>query len=335
MSQSKLRWGILGCAAIAFRAVIPGIRASQRGEVVAIASRNIEKAKEAAEKEGIPTFYGSYEELLADKNIDAVYIPLPNHIHMEWTVKAAEAGKHVLCEKPLAMNAEEASIMVDACNKAGVYLAEAFMYRHHPRYDRIKEIIRSGEIGELRGIHAVFTFNGAGNKENIRFKQSMGGGSIYDVGVYPISAARYILESEPEAATVHAFHSPEHDHVDMMASGLLEFPNHVGLTFDCAMWAAFRNSMEILGTEGRIELPYAFLSKGGSSANFFVTVQNDRREEEVSTDDPYALQSDDLANAVFDGKALKIPSEDAIKNMRVVDACLKSGKERKRIVIQG
>lgn len=244
--SSKLRWGVLGCAGIAKRSVIPGIQASQTGVVAAIASRNLNTAEETAKSLDIPTAYGSYEALLADETIDAVYIPLPNHLHMEWTIKAAEAGKHVLCEKPIALNADEARRMVDACSAAGVHLAEAFMYRYHPRFDVIKNIIQSGEIGEVRGLHSTFTFNNAGDASNVRYRKAWGGGSIYDVGCYPISVARMLLGEEPQAATVHGLLSPEHDNVDMMASGILEFSGGVALSFDCGMWADFRNTLEIL-----------------------------------------------------------------------------------------
>ncbi|GMA60449.1 deoxyfructose oxidoreductase [Alicyclobacillus fastidiosus] len=259
MSDRKLRWGVLGCARIATQAVIPGIQESETGEVVAIASRDSSKAKETAAKLGIPIVYDSYDALLASNDVDAVYIPLPNHLHKDWAIMTAEAGKHVLCEKPIALNAHEAKEMVDACERAQVKLAEAFMYRHHPRYERMKTIIDSGEIGDIRGIHGTFTFNNAQDTNNVRYKRFMGGGGLYDVGCYPISAARLILGREPEAATVQAFHSPEHDNVDMMASGLIEFPGAVGLTFDCGMWADFRNTLEILGTDGRIVVPNAFV----------------------------------------------------------------------------
>jgi xylose dehydrogenase (NAD/NADP) len=333
MEQKKLRWGILGCAGIAKRAVIPGIQASETGVTAAIASRNEDKAKETAAQFNIPTAYGSYEALLEDENIDAVYIPLPNHLHKEWTIKAAEAGKHVLCEKPIALNAEEAAEMAAACNKAGVKLVEAFMYRHHPRYAMIQEVIKSGEIGLIRGIHGAFTFNSSQNHNNVRFNNEWGGGSLYDVGVYPISAARMILGQEPEAATVHAFFSPEHDNVDMMASGLLEFPGHVALTFDCGMWAAGRNVLEILGSDGRIELPCAFVNHFNADDHFFVTVKGERREVEVPYINQYALQADDFGRSVLEGTDLKFQSSDAIQNMLVIDACLKSARERIRVVL--
>jgi xylose dehydrogenase (NAD/NADP) len=333
MGANQLRWGILGCAGIAVRAVIPGIRASETGVVAAIASRDLAKSKEMAAQLNIDKAYGSYEELLADSEIDAVYIPLPNHLHMEWTLRAAQAGKHVLCEKPIALDAAQAEKMVTACEQAGVQLAEAFMYRHHPRYFGIKEIIRSGEIGSIRGIHGAFTFNNAASGSNVRFHRFMGGGSLYDVGCYPISAARYLLEQEPNAATMHAFFSPEHDDVDMMASGLLEFTGGVALTFDCGMWAAGRNTLEVLGDLGRIELPSAFVTPPSPGSNFFVITKEGRREVAVPDVNQYALQADDMAYAVWGKKPLRFESMDAVRNMRVIDACLQSAREHARIVI--
>lgn len=330
MTQNrKLRWGILGTASIAARAVIPGIRESELGEVVAIASRDADKAAQMARQFGIEKAYSSYESVLSDPDIDAVYIPLPNHLHKDWTIRAAQAGKHVLCEKPLALDAAEAAEMVDACRDAGVQLAEAFMYRYHPRYTRIKEIIQSGEIGDIRGIHGTFTFNNAGDKNNVRYKRYMGGGSIYDVGCYPISAARLILGTEPEAVTVQAFFSPEHDDVDMMASGLIEFPQNVALTFDCSMWAAGRNTLEVLGTDGRVEVPFAFLG----DANFFVVTKDGRREESFELLNPYALQADQFARSVLKDEPLLFAPSDAVKNMKVIDACLESARERSRITL--
>lgn len=333
MEQRKLRWGILGCAGIAKRAVIPGTKQSETGVVAAIASRDESKAIQTAQELGIPVAYGSYEALLSDDSIDAIYIPLPNHLHKEWTIKAAEAGKHVLCEKPIGLNAEEAAEMKAACDKAGVKLAEAFMHRHHPRYAMIKEIIKSGEIGQVRGIHGAFTFNSSQNKGNVRFNEFMGGGSLYDVGVYPISSARYILEQEPEAATVHAFFSPEHDNVDMMASGIIEFPGGVALTFDCGMWAAGRNTLEILGTDGRIEVPCAYVSRQNEEDHFFVTVKGERREVQVPYVNQYSLQADNFGRSILEEASQLFDGSDAVLNMKVVDACLKSAKERIRVVI--
>lgn len=329
----KIRWGIIGCAGIAINAVIPAIQQSQTGEVVAVASRGEDKAKQTAEKLGIARAYSSYEALLSDSDIDAVYIPLPNHLHMEWTILAARAGKHVLCEKPFALDAQQAIEMVQACEAAGVKLAEAFMYRHHSRYDRIKEIIKSGEIGELRVINGSFTFNSAeGSMDNVRFKEAMGGGSLYDVGCYPLSAARYLLEQEPEAVTVHALFSPKHDNVDMMASGMVEFRDSVALTFDCGMWADFRNTLQIVGTLGRIEVPSAFIV-APDAAGFYVTAKGERREESFPLINQYSAQVDDFGRSILTGEALRFSGKDAVQNMRVIDACLRSAKERKRVEV--
>lgn len=331
MSQ-KLRWGILGCASIAKRSVIPGLQQSRLNEVAAIASRDQDKATQAAEELNIPTAYGSYESLLADSSIDAIYIPLPNHLHKEWSIRAAEAGKHILCEKPLALTEAEAAEMAEAAAKAGVLLAEAFMYRYHPRYDMIKELITSGAIGEVRGIRSAFTFNSSANHGNVRFRKDWGGGSIYDVGCYPINAARILLDKEPEAVTVQALFSPEHDHVDMMASGLIEFEGDVSLTFDCGMWAAYRNPLEVVGMEGLIEVPFAY-SLPENGANFFLTTGDGRKEIEVPLANAYSEQGDHMAEAILNNKPLRFPTEDAIHNMKVIDACLQSAHERKRIVL--
>ncbi|NBC67534.1 Gfo/Idh/MocA family oxidoreductase [Paenibacillus sacheonensis] len=325
----KLRWGVIGCAGIAVHSVIPGIKLSETGEVTAIASRDSAKAEETAAKLGIAKAYGSYEEILADQDIDAIYIPLPNHLHMEWSIRAMEAGKHVLCEKPIALNAEEAQRMADAAEKNDVHLAEAFMYRNHPRYDEIKAIIDSGEIGEIRGIHGAFTFNNAGDAKNVRYRKDWGGGSLYDVGCYPISAARLILGAEPEAATVHALISPEHDNVDMMASGILEFPNNVALTFDCGMWAAFRNTLEVLGTEGRIEVPSAFIG----DAEYYVITKDGKREVKQPSLNQYALQADAFARNVWGEQPVRFAPADAVANMKVIDACLESAYSRKRVTL--
>lgn len=329
----KLKWGIIGTAGIAKYSVIPGIKASETGEVIAIASRSEETARKAAAELDIAKAYGSYEELLSDSEIEAVYIPLPNHLHKEWTIRAAEAGKHVLCEKPIALNAAEAEEMVLACQKAGVQLAEAFMYRHHPRYQRVKEILASGEIGAIRGIHATFTFSNPNDKDNVRFKKGMGGGSLYDVGCYPLSAARFLLEEEPEAATIHAFFSEEHDHVDMMASGLVEFSNSVALTFDCGMWASFRNEIEILGSDGRIEIPAAFVGGKETNGNFIVHSKDGQRQEEIVALNQYSIQADNFAKAIFDNQPLSFAPSDAIQNMKLLDACLESAHARTRVTL--
>lgn len=327
-----LRWGILGCAAIADRAVIPAIQASETGQLVGIASRDESKAKNKAEQFDIPKYYGSYEALLADPDIDAVYIPLPNHLHKQWTIAAAQAGKHILCEKPLALNAQEAQEMVDACKEAGVHLAEAFMYRHHPRIARVKEIIASGEIGELRAIRGSFTFDGAENKGDIRFVKEWGGGSLFDIGCYPLSAARLIMGVEPEAVTVHALFSPEHGDVDMMASGLVEFPGNISLTFDCGMWAPFRNELEVVGSKGTIIVNQTFVPNKDNDT-ITIRVGDNSRQEGPYGVNAYVSQSDQFARTVWGEEEAAYSAQDAVGNMRLLDACLASARSRSRVVL--
>lgn len=329
MTERKVRWGIMSTAGIGRGSVIPGIQGSERNVVKAVASRSLEKAQAFAKDLDIPTVYGSYEELLNDPEIDAVYIPLPNHLHKVWAIKAAQAGKHILCEKPIALDEIEAAELVEACKEANVQVAEGYMYRHQQRYEDIKALIHSGEIGEVRGIRGAFTFNGAGNAGNIRFTKEWGGGSIYDVGCYPISAARFLLDEEPKAVTAHALFSPEHGNVDMMASGIMEFSNGVALTFDCGMWAAFRNDLEILGTNGRIVLNEAYIG----DQSYQVTKGGETTTVSVENINSYILQADDFANAVLDGKPLKFSGEDIIQNAKAVKAALTSAEKQERIVL--
>lgn len=333
MEQSNnhpLRWGIVGCAGIAINAVMPAIQQSTTGSLAAVASRNLEKSREVASRFDVSKAYSSYEELLADEDIDAVYIPLPNHLHKEWAIRAAEAGKHVLCEKPLALTAAEAEEMAAAAAKAGVVLAEAFMYRHHPRWSRIRAILDGGEIGDLRAIRGAFTFNNAEDLANIRLKPEWGGGSLYDVGCYPLNAARFLLGQEPEAVTVLAQFSDRHGGVDMMASGLAEFPGGIGLTFDCGMWTEHRQLLEIVGSGGTIELPLAFTA-GGDDAAFTVTVRGEKRTEVPESANPYVAELDDFAAAAFGEHPQRFAPADAVKGMAVLEACLTSARERRRV----
>ena len=320
----------MSTANIGYHSVVPGIQASKRNEVVAVASRSLENAQKFADELGIPKAYGSYEQLLSDPEIDAVYIPLPNHLHKEWTLKSAEAGKHILCEKPIALDGDDAREMVAACENEGVLLAEAFMYRHQQKYQDIKKRIANGEIGDVRGIHGVFTFNNSGDYNNIRYTKEWGGGSIYDIGCYPISAARLLLNEEPSAVTTHAFFSPEHGNVDMMASGLMEFSNGVALTFDCAMWAESRSTLEILGSDGRIVLKNAY-----SGEQSYDIIKGDQIEEiRGETINSYSLQADSFAESVLDEKPLKFPLSDIINNMKAVKAALVSAEKRERVLIK-
>lgn len=335
MIKRQLRWGILGCANIAIRALIPAIRASQTGTLLAIASRDRGKVNEVAAQHAIPRAYASYESLLADPEVDAVYIPLPNHLHREWTIRAAAAGKHILCEKPLALNAAEAEEMVEACARHSVQLAEAFMYRYHPRYDRVRAVIAAGEIGAVRSLHGSFRFNISGRPGNVRLVNAYGGGSIYDVGCYPISAARLLLGQEPEAVTVHAHFAPEFDGVDMNACGLVEFPGGVSLGFDSSLWSDRHEHLEIVGSEGRILLSPAFIAHTAEAAAFTVISRGEQRVEQPAHRNSYTEQVDALGRTVLDGEPPRFSAADAVANMRVLDACYRSARTRARVSVAG
>ncbi|WP_274361624.1 Gfo/Idh/MocA family protein [Paenibacillus thermotolerans] len=333
-SSCKVRWGILGCADIALRWVIPAIQQSETGVVAAIASRDPRKAADAAQAHGIPIAAASYEQLIGLEEIDAVYIPLPNHLHCEWTVKAAQAGKHVLCEKPLSLNAAQAEEMAAACRKAQVHLAEAFMYRHHPRYEFLKETIRSGEIGEIRAFHGSFTFDISMRKNDVRFRSEFGGGAFYDDGCYPVSAARFLLGEEPEAVTFHSFRSSEHDGVDMMNSGLMEFPKGVGATLQFGMWCDGTNEITILGSKGSIYVPSAFYYDPPAETAVVVKSGGTTREERFPPLNHYMIQADDFGRSVLEGRQPLFGSADAVNNMRALEACIRSARERSRVPVE-
>ena len=253
--MTDLRWGILSTADIGRKKVIPGLQAADRSTVVAIASRDEVRAREAAVALGIPRIHGSYEALLADPDVDAVYIPLPNHLHATWTIAAAQAGKHVLCEKPLATTAADAERMIDACDRAGVQLMEAFMYRHHPSWVAARELVQSGRIGKLVAVQSWFSYfnDDATNIRNIR---EYGGGALYDVGCYNVNLSRMLFESEPrrvEASIVRDVTSG----VDILTSALLEFETGVA-TFTCSTRAEDDQRVHIYGTEGRIDIDIPF-----------------------------------------------------------------------------
>jgi len=327
----RLRWGVLGTAGIA-DTVVPAIARSEHCEVVAIASRTLARARDKADLLGVGTAYGSYEELLADPAIDAVYVPLPNFLHREWVLAAVAAGKHVLCEKPLAITADQAQEMVDAAQAAGVVLAEAFMYGHHPRYDRLHEVVRSGEIGEVRSITGTFTFDASDEPDSTVFAGHPGGGAIYDVGCYPMHAARTMLGTEPLAVTAHAQVSPAHGGIDMMTCALVEFPDGVSLLLQCGMWTADEDSLRILGSKGRIEMPSAFFAAAGAEG-FSVQVGDRRRCEQVPGGDHYTLQADRLARAVLFGAPLRYPAQDPVWGAAALEACVESLRTRSRVAV--
>lgn len=324
--MSKLRWGVLGVAGIAVKKVLPAMKQCARAEVVGIASRNLGRAREAAARLGISQAYGSYEELLAAPNIDVIYNPLPNHLHVPWSIKAADAGKHVLCEKPIGMNAAEVSKLIQARERTRVKIGEAFMVRTHPQWLRARELVRSGAIGELRAIISAFSYYNADPK-NIRNIPEMGGGGIMDIGCYPINTARFLFEREPVRVAALIDRDPQMG-TDRLSSAVLDFsPGQV--IFTCSTQLVPFQRMQVLGTRGRIdiEIPYnippdrpsrIFIDDGSELAG------RNARVEEFPAVDQYTLQADEFSRAVQEDTEVPVPLEDALNNMQVIDAVLRS-----------
>jgi len=253
--SDKVRWGGLGVAGIAVKKVIPGMQKGTRAEIVAIASRDRERAQTAAKQLTIPKAYGSYQELLADPEVDAVYNPLPNHLHVPWAIKAAEAGKHVLCEKPIALRADEVTPLIEVRDRMRVKIGEAFMVRTHPMWLRAREIIRSGALGELRAIMSGFSYSNR-DPHNIRNVPEFGGGGIMDIGCYPITMSRFLFEREPTRVASVLDHDPEMK-VDRLSSAMLDFAPGQAI-FTCSTQLVPFQRMQIFGTRARIEIeiPY-------------------------------------------------------------------------------
>jgi predicted dehydrogenase len=318
----KVTWGILGCARIARRGLIPGIQQSQRGDLVAIASRDRDKAAAWAAEFAIPTAYGSYEALLDDPRVRAVYIPLPNELHAPWTIRAAAAGKHVLCDKPLARDPDEADQMIAACRSAGVRLMEGYMWRHHPRTVRSLDLLRGGTIGELRLVRASFSFDI--DRGDWRLDPRRGGGALWDIGGYGINAARLFCGAEPTA--VEAFARWHATGVDMTLTATLQFPEGVLAQVDCSFELPYRCHIELLGTRGAIELPRAFLP--GDRPQIIIHRENDTESLELGPcPSQYAEMIDGFCHSIDAGKLL-VPAEDGGANTRVLHRVLTSAGNR-------
>jgi predicted dehydrogenase len=326
MTARKTRWGILGVAKIALEKVIPAIQAGASGEVVAIASRSLAKAQAAADRLHISRAYGSYEELLADASVDAVYIPLPNHLHVPWSIRALEAGKHVLCEKPIATSAAEAETLIEVAARTGRLVQEAAMVRTHPRWLGAREIVRSGRIGELRSITAFFSYFNE-SPTNVRHDPAMGGGGLLDIGFYPVTLARFLFEAEP-VRVVGALEIDPRFGVDRLASAILEFARGHAI-FTCSTQLMPHQSADILGTRGRIamEIPWSMPHERPSRL-VVEAIDRPGQLDEVSfaACDQWGVQCDLFCEAIATGRPAPIPIEDAVANMRVIDALFRSAR---------
>ncbi len=314
--RQKIRWGVLGNAKIGREKVIPAMQKGALSEVVALASRDVEKARPVCDALGIATLHGSYEALLADPNVDAIYNPLPNDLHVPWSIRAAEAGKHVLCEKPIGLDVAEAEQLIAARDRTGVKIGEAFMAKTHPQWLRAKEVVDSGHIGELRLMTCVFSyFNADGN--NIRNKVSAGGGGVMDIGCYPITLSRMIFGGEP----VRVQSSVERDPVfgtDRLASAILDYAQGQ-CVFSCSTQLNPYQRVIIFGTKGRVEIEIPFNALPDRPMRILVEPGG---WEELPVCDQYTIQGDLFSKAILEDGPVPVPLEDSLGNMRVIAAVL-------------
>ena len=327
VSYEPVRWGVLSTAKIGREKVIPAMQRSRLSRVTAIASRDLERARQIAQDLDIPKAYGSYQELINDPRIEAIYNPLPNHLHVPWSARAAEAGKHVLCEKPLALTAPEAKTLVGVRDRTGVLIEEAFMVRHHPQWRRVRDLVREGRIGRLRATQGFFSYKNL-DPANIRNKADIGGGGIYDIGCYPITMSRFIFEAEPSRVIALIERDPEMN-IDRLASAILEYDAGQA-SFVCSTQLVPYQRMQVFGAAGRIEVeipfnappdrPCRILVDDGSSA----PSTSSAITETFEVVDQYTAQGDDFSLAIRRGEPLEFPLENAVHNMSILDALFRS-----------
>jgi predicted dehydrogenase len=326
--NKKVRWGVLGAANIAVKKVIPSMQAGENCEITAIASRSLEKAKQAAKALNIPKFYGSYEELLADADIEAIYIPLPNDQHLEWASKAAQAGKHVLCEKPLGLNAAEVRRLIEIRDETGVKIQEAFMVRTHPQWLAVRDLIRTGRIGDLRAINCFFSYFND-DKSNIRNKSEMGGGALMDIGCYCINLSRFIFEDEPRKV-VSLIERDAETGIDKLTSAMLDFPRGQAV-FTCSTQLVPYQRLHFLGTKGRIEVEIPVNTPTDTPTRIYIDDGSDLYGKNIETIEfeaanQFMIQGDLFSQAVRENSEQRISLEDSFKNMAVIDAVFRSAK---------
>jgi predicted dehydrogenase len=325
---NKVRWGVLSTADFGIRKSIPAMQKGECSEIRAIASRDLRKAEEAARALGIPKAYGSYEELLRDPEIEAIYNPLPNHMHVRWSIKAAEAGKHVLCEKPLSMNVAEARELLRVQEKTGVKIGEAFMVRTHPQWLRARELVDSGRVGTLRTITGYFSYFNRDPK-NIRNIPETGGGALMDIGCYPITISRFMFGEEPSRVIGLLEQDPDMK-TDRLASVILEFPSGHAI-FTVSTQLVQYQRMHFIGTKGRIEIEIPFNAPNDRACRIFIDDGGDIFGKGIATEtlptcDQYTIQGDIFSRAIREAGEVPVPLSDAIKNMSVIDAIFRSAQ---------
>jgi predicted dehydrogenase len=322
-----VRWGILSTSSFAEKTFLPGLQRAKHVEVAAVASRDLSRAQAFATRTGIATAYGSYEELLADPTIDVIYIALPNHLHVEWTKRAAEAGKHVMCEKPMGLNRAELNVLLPLASK--VHIAEAFMVRFHPQWIEVRERIRNGEFGRITHMHSVFAYNNtdAGNIRNIA---SIGGGALYDIGCYTIVAARWFLEADPVRVAAVIDRDPTFG-TDRLTSALFDFGDGRTASVSASTQSVYHQRVQIYGTAGRVEITVPFNQPQTEPVTYFThdgsTVAGlDAPRFDVPTNDQYASQADAFCLRVRNEAPTDGPLRDAMANMAAIDATFLSAQ---------
>jgi len=331
VSGQKVQWGVLGVAGIAVKKVIPAMQKGSWSEIAAIASRDPRKAHEAATKFDIAKACGSYEELLRDPEIEAIYNPLPNHLHVPWSIKAAEAGKHVLCEKPIGLTVREARSLLAARDRTGVKIGEAFMVKTHPQWVRVRDLISKGVVGKLRSTIGAFSYFNR-DPQNVRNVAEWGGGGLLDIGCYPITISRWILGEEPLRVVALLEADPEFG-TDRLSSAMMEFPSGHSI-FTCSTQLVPYQRMQFLGTEGRIEIKIPFNAPNDRPCEILIDDGKDVlgsgiTVETIPTCDQYTIQGDAFSRAIREGSEVPVPLEDAIANMAVIEAMFRSQQTRR------
>jgi predicted dehydrogenase len=326
VTTDKVRWGVLGTARIATVHVVPAMQRAEHAEVTAIASRRLERAEAAARSLDVPRAYGSYEELLADPAVDAVYIPLPNDLHVAWSLRALEAGKHVLCEKPIGLSTSEAKTLLDGSRRfPGLKIMEAFMYRFHPQWQRAREMVAAGAVGELRTIQSFFSYSNT-DPSNIRNQPEHGGGGLMDIGCYNISYSRFMFGQEP----VRVLGIVENDPVfktDRLVSGVLDFGSAGTASFTCSTQLVAYQRVNIFGTGGRIEIEIPVNAPSDRPCRIWYEHNSLTDEIVFETCNQYTLQGEAFSLAVIGDKPVPTPLEDAVANMRIIEAVVRSARD--------
>jgi len=336
--SERVKWGVLGNANIARVCVIPAIQKSRNGTVHALATRSPERAWPVAAEHGIEHIYDGYDALLEDPDIEAIYVPLPNHLHHPWTLKALNAGKHVLCEKPLACHARHAQEMAEAAEDNGLLLMEAFMYRFHPRSRRIKQMVDAGAIGTPLSVRAAFCYQmgeeSLASEDNVRLRPEMGGGALLDIGCYCVSVARWMVGAEPTRVQAQAVYHPQG--VDIHFVGTLRFPGGCLATMEASFVSALQQTYAVFGSDGAIELPHDAFVPWDRDALFTLRGRDEEvgKEQTVEGGDEYQIMVEHFSEAILGRTSLAYTPEDSVKNMEALEALAQAAQTGRSVTLQ-